>query len=42
MQRKVRSDKKVPEQNVVEIFKDCHTSKTKGMTTLVKADVVSP
>ena len=26
----------------VEIFKDCHTSKKKGMTTPVKAAVVSP
>ena len=41
MQRKACKDQKVPEPNVVEIFKDCHTSKTKGMTT-VKADVVSP
>ena len=41
MQRKARKDQKVPEPNVVEIFKDCHTSK-KGMTTQVKAAVVSP
>ena len=31
MQRKARKDQKVPEPNAVEIFKDCHTSKTKGM-----------
>ena len=42
MQRKARKDQKVPEPNVVEIFKDYHTSKTKGMTALVKAVVVSP
>ena len=42
MQRKARKDQKVPEPNVVEIFKDCHTNKTKGMTTPVKAVVVSP
>ena len=42
MQRKARKDQKVPEPNVVEIFKDCHTSKKKGMTTPVKAAVVSP
>ena len=42
MQRKARKDQKVPEPNAVEIFKDCHTSKKKGMTTLVKAAVVSP
>ena len=41
MQRKARKDQKVPELNVVEIFKDCHTSKTKGMTNLVKVAVVS-
>ena len=32
MQRKARKDQKVPEPNAVEIFKDCHTSKKKGMT----------
>ena len=42
MQRKARKDQKVPEPNAVEIFKDCHTSKKKGMTTPVKAAVVSP
>ena len=42
MQRKAHKDQKVPEPNVVEIFKDCQTSQTKGMTTLVKAVVVSP
>ena len=42
MQRKARKDQKVPEPKAVEIFKDCHTSKTKGMTTPVKAAVVSP
>ena len=42
MQRKARKDQKVPEPNDVEIFKDCHTSKTKGMTTPVKDVVVSP
>ena len=42
MQRKARKDQKVPEPNVVEIFKDCHTSTEKGMTTPVKAAVVSP
>ena len=42
MQRKARKDQKVPEPNDVEIFKDCHTSKMKGMTTPVKAVVVSP
>ena len=41
MQRKPRKDQKVPEPNAVEIFKDCHTRK-KGMTTPVKAAVVSP
>lgn len=40
MQGKARKDQKVPEPNVVEIFKDCHTSKKKGMTTPVKAAVV--
>ena len=39
MQRKTRKDQKVPEPNVVEIFKDCHTSKNKGMTTPVKAAI---
>ena len=42
MQRKARKDQKVPEPNAMEIFKDCHTSKKKGMTTPVKAAVVSP
>ena len=42
MQRKARKDQKFPEPNVVDIFKDCYTSKTKGMTTPVKADVVTP
>ena len=42
MQRKARKDQKVPEPNAMEIFKDCHTIKKKGMTTLVKAVVVSP
>ena len=42
MQRKARKDQKVPERNAVEIFKERHTSKTKGMTTPVKAAVVSP
>ena len=42
MQRKARKDQKVPEPNVVEIFKDYCTSKKKGMTTPVKAAVVSP
>ena len=42
MQRKARKDQKVPEPNDVEIFKDYHTSKKKGMTTSVKAAVVSP
>ena len=36
MQRKARKDQKVTEPNVVEIFKDCHTSKKKGMTTPAK------
>ena len=42
MQRKACKDQKVPEPNSAEIFKDCHTSKKKGMTTPVKAVVVSP
>ena len=42
MQRKARKDQKVPEPNAVEIFKDCHTSKMKGMSTPVQAAVVSP
>ena len=42
MQMKARKDQKAPEPNAVEIFKDCHTSKTNGMTTPVKAGVVSP
>ena len=42
MQRNASKDQKVPEPNVVEIFKDCHTSKKKGMTTPVKAVVGSP
>ena len=31
MQRKARKDQKVPEPNAVEIFKDCHTNKKKGI-----------
>ena len=42
IQTKAREDKKLPERNAVEIFKDCHTNKKKGMTTPVKAAVVSP
>ena len=42
MQRNARKGQKVPKPNFVEIFKDCHTSKKKGMTTPVKAAVVSP
>ena len=42
MKRKARKDQKVSKPNVVEIFKDCHTSKKKGMNTPVKAVVVSP
>ena len=42
MQRKAHKDQKVPKPNAVEIFKDCHTNKKKGMTTPVKATVVSP
>ena len=42
MQRKARKDQKVPEPNAVEIVKDYHTSNNKGMTTPVKAAVVSP
>ena len=42
MQRKARKDQKVPEPNAMEIFKDCHTSKMKGMSTPVQAAVVSP
>ena len=42
MQRKACKDQKVTKPNVMEIFKDYHTSKTKGMTTPVKAAVVSP
>jgi hypothetical protein len=42
MQRKARMDQKEPEPNIVEIFKDCHTSKMKGMTTPVKAAIVTP
>ncbi|XBH67317.1 hypothetical protein VPH35_095710 [Triticum aestivum] len=38
-QIKTRKDQKVPEPNVVKIFKNCHTSKTKGMTTSVKAAI---
>jgi hypothetical protein len=41
MQRKARMDQKEPEPNAIEIFKDGHTSKTKGMTTPVKVVVVS-
>ena len=42
MERKARKDQKAPEPNAMEILKDCHTSKTKGMTTPVKVAVVSP
>ena len=42
MQRKARKDQKVPEPNAVEIFKEFHANKTKGMTALVKAAIVSP
>jgi hypothetical protein len=42
IQRKARADQKEPEPNAVQIFKDCHTSKMKGMSTLVQAAVVSP
>ena len=42
MHKKACKDQKVPEPNDVEIFKDCHTSQTKGMTTPVRADIVSP
>ena len=42
IQRKARVDQKEPESNAVQIFKDCHTSKMKGMSTLVQAAVVSP
>ena len=42
MQRKTRADKKEPEPNAVQIFKDCHTNKMKGMSTPVQAAVVSP
>ena len=42
MQRKARKDQKVPKPNDMEIFKDYHTCKKKGMTTPVKAVVVSP
>ena len=42
MQKKAHKDQKVPEPNAMEIFKDDHTSKTKGMTTPVKAAVVTP
>ena len=42
IQRKARVDQKEPEPNAVQIFKDCHTSKMKGMSTPVQAAVVSP
>ena len=42
MQREAHKDQKVHEPNVVDIFKDYHTNKTKGMTTPDKAAVVSP
>ena len=42
IQRKARADQKEPEPNAVKIFKDCHTSKMKGMSTPVQAAVVSP
>ena len=42
IQRKARVDQKEPEPNAVQIFKDCHTSKMKGMSTPVQAVVVSP
>ena len=40
--RKACADQKEPEPNAVQIFKDCHTSKMKGMSTPVQAAVVSP
>ena len=42
IQRKAHADQKEPEPNAVQIFKDCHTSKMKGMSTLVQAAIVSP
>ena len=42
IQMKARADQKEPEPNAVQIFKDCHTSKMKGMSTPVQAAVVSP
>ena len=42
IQRKSRADQKEPEPNAVQIFKDCHTSKMKGMSTPVQAAIVSP
>ena len=42
IQRKARADQKEPEPNAVQIFKDCHTGKMKGMSTPVQATVVSP
>ena len=42
IQRKSCVDQKEPEPNAVQIFKDCHTSKMKGMSTPVQAAVVSP
>ena len=42
IQRKARAYQKEPEPNAVQIFKDCHTSKMKGMSTPVQAAVVSP
>ena len=40
--QKACADQKEPEPNVVQIFKDCHTSKMKGMSTPVQAVIVSP
>ena len=42
IQRKSRADQKEPQPNAVQIFKDCHTSKMKGMSTPVQAAVGSP
>ena len=42
IQGKACADRKEPELNAVQIFKDCHTNKMKGMSTLVEAVVVSP
>ena len=41
IQRKASADQKEPEPNVMKIFKDCHTSKMKGMSTPVQAAVLS-